>query len=273
MIGSAISIAGDMATNYAIVTLGDGDNKLVLKAETVLPSSAALMGGMGIDTLQLGAIAGNEPFTGAVNLSNATEFDALLIGPDNQGDAFIWLISTDAGTPANFADGITHQSGALFFDGTVELTGDFTQKREEVALDATQAPRMVFNLGDGPSDPTNDTLDLIGELTLEGPVGNREGASVEITFTDDIVALGTYRLITASDGIRGKFDSEALPDSSEFEIFTAMRSRAGSRRLPGRSRLVSPAWSRADSGSQRPWGPAGEQAWSASRPSRRTRRA
>lgn len=208
-----------------IIMLGDGNNTFRLRPASTLPSSTDLTGGVDTDTLQLDSLPSAPTIpTGIANLSTATEFDALLIGPDDQASGVLWLVSTDVGDPAEFPSDITLQAGALVFDGKVELEGQFTHRRETAALPTTQAPRMVFDLGLGNEDVTNGQLDLDGELILEERDDNgtpmdldddREGASFDVTFTSTIVE-DEYTLIIASDGITGEFDTETFPESGVF---------------------------------------------------------
>ena len=227
------------------IDLGLGADTFFLESGATLPTIAPDLDA-DVDTLHLDRQLTATQIEGSVDLSTATEFQALVIGPDVQENGHIWRVSTPGITTATFTDDIVLQSGAFIPDGTVRLTSNFTQNGgapPPTAGDpAIPAPVMVFELGSGgPTDPSNSHLELTGMLTLEtrvlgadleDPVDDTPGAASRVDFTGTIVD-GTYTLITASDGIVPDvgtvegFDVETFPVSAAFSFSTAIVAGAG----------------------------------------------
>ncbi|MFB0977530.1 MAG: autotransporter domain-containing protein, partial [Myxococcota bacterium] len=227
------------------IELGIGADTFVLESGATLPTIASDVDA-DVDTLHLDRRLIATQVEGVVDLSTATEFQALRIGPDIQEDGYRWRVSTSGNNTVTFTDDIVLQSGAFIPEGTVRLTSNFIQNGgapPPTAGDpAIPAPVMVFELGaGGPTDPSNSHLELTGELTLVGrdlgadledPGDDAPGAASRVDFTGTIVD-GTYTLITASDGIATDvgttegFDVETFPVSAAFSFSTAIVAGVG----------------------------------------------
>ena len=193
------------------INLGNDNDTLLLRPSAVIPSLDA---GPGSDTLHLGADPVGAATVGSIDLFDADQFEVLVVGPADFNDAFVWRVSTSS--PTVFEDGIVMQTGALLFDGVVELdveASGFSQQANSV---------MVFIVGEAVVD---SQLKLTGALTLDptdpDPMDPAQrGASVEVEI-EGVINDGDYTLISATDGITGSFDEVILPTLATFTFSTA----------------------------------------------------
>ncbi|MCH7868936.1 MAG: autotransporter domain-containing protein [Myxococcales bacterium] len=193
------------------INLGNDNDTLLLRPSAVIPSLDA---GPGSDTLHLGADPVGAATVGSIDLFDADQFEVLVVGPADFNDAFVWRVSTSS--PTVFEDGIVMQTGALLFDGVVELdveASGFSQQANSV---------MVFIVGEAVVD---SQLKLTGALTLDptspDPMDPLQiGASVLVTI-QGVLNEGDYTLIRATGGITGSFDEEILPTIVTFSFSTA----------------------------------------------------
>ena len=198
------------------IDLGAGDDVFQLKPTAVFPTNLTV--GTGVDTLQLDALPSGFAETGVADLTALQAaptdggFDSLVIGPDpDTNPPFNWLVSTTAPTP--FSAGVELRSGALVYDGAVELVGDFSQKIGTV---------MVFDIGNNVDD---SMLSLDGVLTIDptddgGTPEDPEddvSATAEVTINGSLIE-GDYTLIETTGGIVGDFEEVTVPALAAFSF-------------------------------------------------------
>ncbi len=160
------------------VLLGDGDD--VFRFFEGSSIEGALDGGAGVDNYQLGGESG-----GRTDLSTRTGFERLEIV-----DGGRWQIS-GSGT---WTDGVRVSDGSFAPRKRVDLTGDYRQAAGssfEVRLD---------------EEGIGDRLDVTGAADIES------SAELRIDLQGPVVESGSYTILTASDGLTGRFDEAALDE-------------------------------------------------------------